>query len=54
MDEDIEIEIGAGFPERPQGLGVERLILKFRADDDAGKAELDGAALQLGGGFRGA
>ena len=31
MDEDIEIEIGAGFPERPQRLGVERLILQFGA-----------------------
>ncbi len=54
MDEDIEIEIGAGFPERPQCLGVERLILQFRGDDDAGKAELDGAALQFGRGFRAA
>ena len=53
MDERIEIKIGAGFPERPQGFRIERLILQFRADDDAGKAKLDGAAFQLGRSFRG-
>ena len=53
MDEDVEAEIGARFPERPQLFGVERLILKLGRDDDAGKTKLDGAALQFGGGFRG-
>ena len=53
MDEDVKAEIGARFPERPQFFGVERLILKFRRDDDAGKTKLDRAALQFGRGFRG-
>ncbi len=52
MDENVEAEIGAGFPERLQFLGVERLVLQLRRDDDAGKTKLDGAALQFGGGFR--
>ena len=53
MDEDVEAEIGACFPERSQFFGVERLILKLGRDDDAGKAQLDGAALQFGRRFRG-
>ena len=38
-------KIGAGFPERPQLLGIERQVLQFRGDDGARKAEFDGAAL---------
>ena len=52
MDEDVEAEIGAGFPERFKFFGVERLILKLGRNDDAGKTQLDGAALQFGRGFR--
>ena len=52
MDEHVEIKIGARLPERPQCFRIERPILQFRADDDAGKAEIDGAAFQFGGGLR--
>jgi hypothetical protein len=45
MDEDVETEIGAGFPEWPQLMRIEWQILQFRGDDGAGKAEFDGAAL---------
>src|SRR5262245_6987929 len=48
MDEDIKPEIGSRAPERPQRLRIERLALQLRADDDAGKAELDRTALELG------
>ncbi len=48
MDEHVEAEIGTGFPERPQHLGIERLIVQFGGDDDAREAEQNGAALQLG------
>ena len=51
MDEDVKVQIGAGFPEWPQLLGIERQILHFRGDHGAGKSELDGAAFQFGGGF---
>ena len=53
MDEDVEPEIGRRPPERAQRFGVERLSLQLGADDHAGKAEIDGAALQLGRGFGG-
>src|SRR5207248_5221812 len=45
MDEDVKTKIGAGFPERPQLLGIEWQVLQFRGDDGAGKAELDSATL---------
>ena len=44
MNKNIKIQIGAGFPERPQLLGIERQILQFRGDHGAWKSELDGAA----------
>src|SRR6201987_4714532 len=40
MDEDVKVQIGAGFPEWPQLLGIERQILHFRGDHGAGKYEL--------------
>src|SRR4029077_12428575 len=39
---------GARPPDRPQRLGIRRLARQLRADDHAGKAELDRAALELG------
>ena len=45
MDKDVEAEIGAGFPERPQFLRIERQILQFRSNHGARKSELDRAAL---------
>ena len=44
MNKNIKIQIGAGFPERPQLLGIERQILQFRGDHGAWKSELNGAA----------
>src|SRR5262249_53199936 len=52
MDEDVKIQIGAGLPEWPQLFGIERQILQFRGDHGARESELDGAALQFGGGLR--
>jgi hypothetical protein len=51
MDEDIKVQIGAGFPEPPQFIGIERQVLQFRGDHDARKSEFNGAAFQFGGGF---
>src|SRR5262245_7940923 len=51
MDEHIEPEVGSRTPERPQRLGIERLALQLRSDDDAGEAKLDRTALELGGGL---
>ena len=52
MDEDIEAERGDRAPKRAQRLGVKRLPLQLGRDHDARKSEIDGAALQFGGGFR--
>jgi hypothetical protein len=52
MNKNVKIEIGAGFPERPQLLGIERQVLQFRGDHGAWKSELDGAAFQFGGCLR--
>ena len=51
MNEHVKIKIGAGFPKRLQFGRIERQVLQFGSDHHAGKAELDGAALQLGRGF---
>ena len=47
MDEDIDPQIRRRAPEGPQALGVEGLALDFRGDDDAGKAQIHHATLQL-------
>ncbi len=52
MDEDVEPEIGGRLPERPQLLGIERRPCSSERDHHAGKAEIDRAALELGGRFR--
>jgi hypothetical protein len=51
MNEDVESEVYAGFPERTQLGRIERQILQFGGDNRAGESELDGAAFQLGRGF---
>src|SRR5215831_12318850 len=48
MDENVELEIGAGLPERSQRLGIERLPLQLGRDHHAGKSKLDSATLELG------
>src|SRR6516225_5711514 len=48
MDEDVEAEIGACFPERTQRLGIECLALQLGRDDHTRKAKLDGTASELG------
>jgi hypothetical protein len=53
VDEHVKIKIGTGFPERSQFGRIERQVLQFGSDHHAAKTELDGATLQLGGGFRG-
>src|SRR5262249_1345 len=45
MNKDVEAEISAGFPERPQFLRIERQVLQFRSNHGARKSELDRAVL---------
>ena len=52
MDEHIEVEVGAGLPERPQCRCVKRLALQLGGNGDAREAEVDRAALEFRRGFR--
>src|SRR5215204_4475420 len=47
MNEHIQPQIGAYFPERAEFLSIEGLSLQLRRDDHARKTEFDSAAPEL-------